>query len=260
VLTGLGIVLLVTAAWWCATGVILHLGGRPRSTFRHSMMIASLLLAFAAVALHLSSASRTIAGACVAFMATVLIWGWLEMSFLLGAITGPRRRGCAPGCHGWAHLRHAVEAILYHELLTIAGAVLVAALCWGAGNQTGIWTYLILWGMRISAKLNLFLGVPNTAISMLPPHMEYLGTFFSRRAAGPMFTASVIGATLLCAGLIGAAYRVSGWNFLSAERTLLATLAVLALIEHWMLVLPMPAHAPWGAWRPGRALPIEPRS
>ena len=258
-LTGLGLVLLVTAAWWCSTGAILRLGARPRSTFGQSMLIATLLLALAAVALHLSSASRTIASACIAFLATVVVWGWLEMTFLLGAITGPRRSSCPAGCHGWAHLRHAVEAILYHELVTIGGAALVAALCWRAPNQTGLWTYLILWGMRISAKLNLFLGVPNTAVSMLPPHLQYLGTFFRRRAASPMFIASVLAATALCAALIGAAHRVPGWSFLAAERTLLATLAALALLEHWMLVLPIPAHAPWSAWRAAPALPGEPR-
>ena len=37
----------------------------------------------------------------------------------------------------------------------------MVALTWGGANQVGTWTFLVLWVMRLSAKLNVFLGVPN---------------------------------------------------------------------------------------------------
>jgi putative photosynthetic complex assembly protein 2 len=243
-ITGLMIALYVIAAWWCSTGLILYLGRLPHRTFSSSLGVASALLVPTSLMLHWSSQSTSLAGACVAFGAALLIWGWLEISFLLGIITGPRRSACHAGCHGLPHLLHAIEAILYHELATIAAALLVACLTWHAPNLTGLWTFLILWAMRISAKLNLFLGVPNTGEIMLPTHLKYLAAFFRRRRFNALLPVSLTLAALLCVMLVGAA--CSGpWNFGTYQLSLLATLAGLALVEHCMLMLPVRADAPW---------------
>jgi hypothetical protein len=45
--------------------------------------------------------------------------------------------------------------------------------------------------------------------------------------------------------LISAAISAPGWEFEAGKMTLLATLASLAWLEHWMLILPMRADAPW---------------
>jgi putative photosynthetic complex assembly protein 2 len=245
VVTGVGLVLYVIAGWWGATGLILYLVRRPVDTFRRTLALCSVLALAALVLLRWSSTSATISGACAAFATTLVIWGWLEMSFLFGVVTGPRRSACAAGCRGFTRLRHAIEAILYHELATIGAAGLVLALSWHAPNQTGFWTFMLLWGMRISAKLNLFLGVPNTGEIMLPPHLQYLGAFFRRRKLNPLFPVSMIATTLLSVLLIGAALSAPAWGFQAAELTLLATLSSLAWLEHWMLILPMRADAPW---------------
>ncbi len=242
---GATLVLYVIAGWWGATGLILYLVRRPVDTFRRTLALGSVLGAAALVLLRWSSLTPTIGGACVAFAATLLIWGWLEMSFLFGVVTGPRRTGCAADCRGFTRLRHAIEAILYHELATIGAAGLVLALTWHAPNQTGLWTFMLLWGMRISAKLNLFLGVPNTGEIMLPPHLKYLGAYFRRRKLNLLFPISMIATTFLSVLLIGAAASTQAWGFQAGELTLLATLSSLAWIEHWMLVLPMRADAPW---------------
>jgi putative photosynthetic complex assembly protein 2 len=245
VITGLGLVLYVIGAWWGATGLILYLVRRPNQTFARSLGLGSVLAVLACVLLRWSSHSSTIGAACLAFGATLVIWGWLEMSFLFGAVTGPRRSACEAGCHGIGHLRHAIEAILYHELATIGAAGLVIGLTWQAPNTTGLWTFMLLWAMRISAKLNLFLGVPNTGEIMLPPHLKYLGAFFRRRRLNPLFPISMSIVTLLCGLLIGAVWGAPVWDFTACELALLATLATLAWLEHWMLILPMRADAPW---------------
>lgn len=253
-LSGFLIVLGVVATWWCTTGAILYLGRLPRTTYATTMIVATALLAGASLLLRLSSHSTGAIGACVAFGATLMVWGWLEMTFLLGAITGPRKGPCTREAPNGQRLREAIGAILYHELATIAGAALILFLTWQAPNTTALWTYLLLWAMRISAKLNLYLGVPNTGETMLPPHLKYLGTYFRSDRINPLFPLSVLLATLMFLLLIVAAHRAPLWGGDATRMTLLATLGGLAVLEHWMLIVPMPADAPWSAWRPTRAL------
>ena len=258
--TGLLIVLYVVGVWWCSTGLILLLGRRPRRSHAASVRAATGVMALATLLLRWSAGSTTVRGSCAGFAAAVLIWGWLEITFLLGALTGPRRSSCEPGCHGWRHLVHAIEAILYHELATIAAGLLVFALTWHAANPCGLWTFMILWGMRISAKLNLFLGVPNTGESMLPAHLRYLGAFFRRRALNMLYPLSVAAALLLSVLLIDAARSIPSWDFRAGELAVLASLAVLGLLEHLMLILPVPADAPWSAMRSAPVLRPKPES
>jgi putative photosynthetic complex assembly protein 2 len=238
-------VVFVVAAWWGATGLILHLVRRPRSTHRSTLGIATLAVVPALMLMRASSAQTTLAGAELAFASTLVLWGWLEISFLVGAVVGPRRIACPSGCRGVRHFGHAVGAILYHELAILAGAALVALLCAGQPNRIALWTFLLLWGMRISAKLNLFFGVPNTAVELLPPHLRYLGSYFRRRSLQPLLALSILMAASVSLRLVSAAASAPLGSFASFELTLLTTLAMLALIEHCMLALPLPADAPW---------------
>ena len=49
----------------------------------------------------------------------------------------------------------------------------------GAGtNRYGLWTFLVLWIMRQSAKLNLFFGVPNLGEQYLPAHLQEALSYF----------------------------------------------------------------------------------
>ena len=50
------------------------------------------------------------------------------------------------------------------------------ALTRDGANQVGLWTFVILWAMRQSAKLNVFLGVRNLSEEFLPEHLRYLET------------------------------------------------------------------------------------
>lgn len=241
-------VLAALFAWWFATGAILYLDGLPRSTYRHSMVSASLLALPALLGLALTSHSATPAGAYLAFVCALVIWAWQEMAFLMGFVTGPRKHDCASNCHGWRHFLHGVHALLHHELALVAGGALVFALTWDGDNQVGAWTYLTLWVMRQSAKLNLFLGVRNLGESLLPAHLDYLKGYFRRRAMNPLLPISVLGSGGLAVLLAWTALVPGVEPFQVTARLLLATLLGLAALEHLFLVLPVPLDALW-QWR-----------
>ena len=140
-----------------------------------------------------STASETTAqSAYVAFACGIVVWGWQLLAFYTGFVTGPNKSACAPGFERRCRASsQAVGASLYHELAAILGAVALLALTHGQPNRVALWTYLILWLMHSSAKLNLFLGVPNLGAEMLPDHLAYLTSFMARRPMNDLFPVSV---------------------------------------------------------------------
>ena len=233
-----------TLVWWFTTGVILFLDNLPTTTFRWSMGAATLLLTAALYILQLSSTDVSSRGAFTAFSCAIAVWGWLEMSFLMGFVTGPRRHACLERCSGWRHFMHATQAIIYNELATLAGAGLVTYATWHAPNRTALWTYLILWSMRLSAKLNLFLGVPNLGENFLPEHLQYLRSFFRKRSMNLLFPVSVSAGAVVVAILV-MRYLASNDPGAAAGYALTASLLGLAVLEHWFMVLPVPSERLW---------------
>jgi putative photosynthetic complex assembly protein 2 len=238
-------VLYALLVWWFATGVVLLLDGLPKRTFRWSLLGATVLLCAALYGLWWSAADASVLGAYCAFSCSIVVWGWQELSFLTGYVTGPRRHGCREGCTGWHHFGHAVQAILYHEFAILMLAILVAAATWGEPNQVGMWTFAILWIMRISAKFNLFLGVRNTGSEFLPPHLAYLESYFRRRPMNWLFPFVITAASMVFVLLVRSAMLPDTGNFERVGTTLLAALLGLAILEHWFLVLPLPVAALW---------------
>jgi putative photosynthetic complex assembly protein 2 len=231
--------------WWFSTGFILFLDGLPRRTFRWSMLGATVLLAAMLQGLAVSAAAPTVAGAYCAFTCAVLVWAWQEMAFLMGFLTGPRKQACERACHGWRHFLHAIGAILYHELAIIVGAALVVAVTWGQPNQIGTWTFLALWGMRQSAKLNLFLGVRNLNDEWLPDHLAFLKPYLTKRPMNLLFPFSITIATIVAVLVVQAALAPGASEFEVAGLLLLGSMLALGILEHWFLVLPLPADALW---------------
>lgn len=245
-MTALTLTILYTLfVWWFSTGAILWLDGLPQRTFRYSLAAASVIAAAALYGLDASGGDRSPLAAVIAFTSSLLVWGWLEMSFLMGFITGPRRTPCPFGARGWKRTRYALEAVLHHEIALVAGAVIVATATRDAANQTGFWTYMILWAMRTSAKLNVFLGVRNLSEAFLPDHLRYLQTYFTRRPMNLLFPFTVIAATTVATLLWRLAIIAPDGSFDAVSLGFLATLLSLAVLEHWFLVLPIPADVLW---------------
>ncbi|MBZ8132212.1 putative photosynthetic complex assembly protein PuhE [Afifella sp. IM 167] len=230
--------------WWFSTGAILYLDGLPRSTFRWSMLGATVMLVVSLWGLSVSADDDTVHGAFLAFTCGIFAWGWHEISFLMGYVTGPRKTTCPRKTPVGRRFFLAVQTILYHELAILASALAILALTWRGDNFVGLGTFMILWGMRLSAKFNLFLGVRNLGEKLLPDSLLYLRSFMQKRAMNPLFPLSVTIAT--GAAVLFAAGAVTAENSFEASAfTFLATLMALALLEHWFMVLPLPADALW---------------
>jgi putative photosynthetic complex assembly protein 2 len=242
----IGIPALVTVfAWWFSTGLILLLDRQRQETFGRSMGVATLVLVLALYGVAALAQDTSTAGAYLGFLCGLAVWGWIELSFLTGILTGPRRAPCPPGIQGPRRVAAAVAAILWHELAILGGAALLLALSWGAPNQVAAWTFGILWVMRQSTKLNIFLGARNTGEGFLPDHLRYIGTYFRNRPMNLLFPFSVTAATLFCAWLFHRALLPGATPFEVTAASLLGTLAALAVLEHWFLMLPLPAEALW---------------
>ncbi len=225
--------------WFIGTGAVVWLDSRPQRTFKTSHRVAA-LVAFAAMAVvWWKSGDTSWSGAYVGFAAAILIWGWHEMGFLMGFVAGPRKTPCPPGLVGWDRFKAATATVIHHEIAIAANLLVLVALTWGQPNQAAPLTFALLFGLRLSAKFNLFLGVPNLSDEIFPAHLAYLKSYFGEKSISALFPVSVIG----CAA-------VATWAWLSAEAapaasgpavtaTLLAGLAALGLVEHIFLVLPV---------------------
>lgn len=231
--------------WWASTGVILYLDNLNQRTFSLSMIAVTALLAFAVRGLVSSSGDMTEAAAYEAFACGLALWAWQIVSYYTGHITGPRKTPLEAGCRGFRRFVEAVRTSLYHELVIIGFAIAIVAATAGQPNQIGVWTFLVLWWMHSSAKLNLFFGVPNLSEELLPEHMRFLVSFMARKPMNLFFPLSVSVSTIVTVLLAQKAMSSEATAFDVVGYTILATLMALAVAEHWFLVAPFHANALW---------------
>lgn len=237
-------VLVALFAWWFSTGVVLCLVGLPRRTYPWSVAGVSLVAAASLLGLWLGRDDATVGGAYTGFACGLLVWAWHEVVFLMGYVTGPVADPRPPHSRGVDRFLRAFGTVYHHELAILVTAMLVVALAWEADNQVAAHTFLLLWAMRLSAKLNVFLGVPNLTDEFLPDHLGHLHSHFKKAPINPLFPLSVTGATLL-AGALAHAAATAADPAAASGLALLAALAALGLLEHWFMVLPLPDAALW---------------
>jgi putative photosynthetic complex assembly protein 2 len=243
------------AIWFVSTGVILWLDRLPRATYRWSLAVATLVAGAALWGVVQSAGDSGSGAAYLAFTAALALWGWHEMAFLMGRLTGPNKAPCPPGARGWRRFRLAAGTLIHHEIALAATLLLIAGLTWNAPNQTAALTFLLLFGMRLSTKLNIFLGVPNMSEEFLPDHLTYLKSYFRKRAFNLLMPLSLIGGTGVAIWLGNAALAAAAAGVPSTGYTLLFGLAVLGVIEHLFLIAPVPDTALWRWAMPARAVP-----
>ena len=130
-----------------------------------------------------------------------------------------------------------MRASLYHELAAVLGALILFALTYGKPNAVALWTYLIFWWMHQSAKLNVFLGVPNHGEEMLPDHLAYLTSFMRCRPMNFFFPVSVTVSTVATMLLWQWAYSASASPFEVVGGTMLAALMTLSVARQSVVFL-----------------------
>lgn len=242
--------------WWSATGLVLVLQHLPRRTHAGSMVAASVVLSGALWSIRAVADDTSETGAYVAFTAAVTVWGWQEMSYYMGFVSGPKPAACAPNLRGLERFLAALATSLWHEFAIVCGGLAILCLTWGHGNRVALWTYALLALMNASARLNLFLGVRNLHAEFLPPHLGYLAGYLTRRPMNPLFPLSVALGTLLVLVIARGALDGEAGPHAVVGLSLLATLAALATLEHWFLMLPLPSAALWNWSLPGRVAPV----
>ena len=242
-----GVALAVSYAlflWWFSTGLVFLLVLRSRRILPLSLLLAALLVPVSLYGLARSSADPTVFGAYAAFTSAIMLWGTQEIGFLTGFVTGPRPLPCPTGLTLPARAAYAVTAILYHEVALALSGLATAAVTWGGVNQVGGTTFLILWVMRLSAKLNLFLGVPVLNDGSMPDALVFLRSYFVRSRATRFFPFAVGLALAAFACLVArACFAVT--DPARAGGCLLATLLGLAVLEHAFMMFRLPVDALW---------------
>lgn len=230
--------------WWLSTGIILYLNLLPRRSHAWSVFGFAVIALASLAVLPDVAAQQSQAAAIVGFAVALAIWGALEISYLMGFLTGNNNQPCPASVSGWTRFRLAVATSIHHEIAVIVCGIAIIALSWGAPNQVASGTYLTLWLMRWSAKLNLYLGVSNFNEHWLPERNRYLVSYMRTRAMNWLFPFSVglatIAATLLALAASDADNAVDRLSF-----ALVCTLLSLAILEHWFLVLPVRDSALW---------------
>jgi putative photosynthetic complex assembly protein 2 len=225
--------------WFAGTAAIVWLDSRPRATYATSLTLAG-LVAIAATALVWNIRDDASApGAYVGFAAAIVVWGWHEMSFLMGKVAGPNRAECPADATGWRRFSAATATVIHHELAIAATAIVLFAVTWGAPNQAAPLTFLLLFVFRLSAKFNLYLGVPNLSDEVFPEHLAYLKSYFRKARCNALFPFSIVLGSALTAWAWMAAQAAPAGSGMAASGTLLAGLAALGVVEHLFLVLPL---------------------
>ncbi|MFZ4688957.1 MAG: putative photosynthetic complex assembly protein PuhE [Polymorphobacter sp.] len=228
--------LFATVLWFFATGFVLWLDRLPTSTWPASIVGATVASGFAMGGIIATAPMTGSAAAYAAFACALVLWGWHELSFLMGFVTGPNRDPCPADATGWRRFRLAAATLIHHEVAMFLTVLVIMAATWGQSNQTAALTFVLLFVMRLSAKFNIFAGVPHLSTEMMPEHMRYLASYFRIRPPRLFFAFSLFAIVALAAWLGDAA--LASRDGLATGYALAFALVLLAFIEHGFLVVP----------------------
>jgi len=229
-------ILLVILVWWIGTGIVLRLQQQlnpaKRTTSIGICMVASLSLG----TLLLTSSALSGVGIFSAFVSAVILWGCVELSYYLGKIAGTHTMPCPPQTPLWSRFKLALGTSIWHELLVLGLGFILIVLLYNATNAVGLYTYMVLWLMRWSAKLNLFFGVPNFNTSWIPERLAYISTYIKTGTITPFFFITIVCASTVVYQLLAKS------NNVSLEYSLIfmmpAVLLILAILEHLFMLVP----------------------
>lgn len=251
--------------WWFSTGIIMwrvkraDMEGRDAHLWSVMLGLPLLLGGVAGIVETLDDTTGT--GSWIGFVSALAIWGWVELAFLSGIIAGPNTRPCPPFAPQWERFFRAIGTIFWHEILLLALLGMIAHVTQGHPNIFALWTFGVLFFARISAKLNLFFGVPRIHTEFLPRPLAHLPSHFRLAPMNWVFPLSVSALTFASACWLERVWSATTDGALIGF-TLLSALTLLALLEHWFMVIPLPDQKLWRwmipADRQNPTMPVPP--
>jgi putative photosynthetic complex assembly protein 2 len=236
--------LIALISWWFGTGIILLLVRIPQKFFALARGFWSLISIPALFFCYQSMQENSNVNAYIGFISTIVLWGWHELAFLTGWISGTRKQALDSELSLWHRFVQSVQVIWHHELALFINLMLLVALQVGHENHTAICTFALLWLMRLSSKLNLFFGVPQVGEQYLPRHLHYMGSYFKKREVGLFFYFTMSISVLTWLGLVWQAHE--GKIAITSHWVLLASLLGLAIVEHVLMMVPLSLERVWG--------------
>ncbi|MDZ7824308.1 MAG: putative photosynthetic complex assembly protein PuhE [Ahrensia sp.] len=239
-------ILAAIMSWWFATGAIILVARWGQKHELVSMTLMSFVGAAGLFGLYQSASDNSVMGVYHAFASALAVWAWHEAAFLLGVVTGPRKIALSEGASGLTRFKQAYETIRDHEFSLFVTLFILVLVLTGSQNHMGLLTFALMWIMRLSTKLNVFLGAPNAVSEILPKRLSYLTSYFCTNRISPFFWYSMTFTAALFFGLVGAAMNATQDSAL-VGLVLLGSFAALAVIEHLFLVLPIRDADLW-AW------------
>ncbi|MCL9999031.1 MAG: putative photosynthetic complex assembly protein PuhE [Erythrobacter sp.] len=249
--------MVTVAIWFVATGLIAWADNRERATFSTSLLVGSVAGIAGLLVILISSLSAQVWAVYLSFIGALMVWGWHELSFLTGASAGPRRGPADPALTGVARFRQAAATVMHHEVALAVTALLLISLSWNAPNQIGATVFVLMFGMRLISKINLFVGVPNSTSEMLPDQLAYLKTYFGPSRMTLLLVASLAGIAAATAWFAQVALAAPVGSAEMVGASLLTTLALLGVLEHLFLALPFRDGMLWGWAYPQRKAAVR---
>ena len=252
-LAALGVLL----AWWLSTGLILWrvsvADNGPAQGHLRSVIGGLPLLGFGVWGAVVSATDPSAYSVYLGFAAALALWGWVELAFLSGILTGPNITPSPAGLTSRARFTRAFLAVAWHELALAAIMIGLIWAQWAGQNTIAAATFAILLVARTLAKINLFLGVPRINLQFIPGPIIHMKSHFRvAPATGFLLFSICILVVLTVLFIIWALDGMTPEH--SLGYTVLAALAALALLEHLFMVLPLPDAKLW-AWMLPKAKP-----
>lgn len=238
--------IVTVVVWFVATGLVAWADNRPKATFSRSQMVGSISGIAGLVVILFASLFAEIWAVYLGFIGALMVWGWHEISFLTGAAAGPRRGLADPSLKGVARFRQAAATVMHHEVALALTAVLLISLSWEVPNKIGASVFALMFAMRLVSKINLFVGVPNSSVEMLPDHLAYLKSYFGPNRMTPLLALSMAGIAGVSVWFAKAALAAPAGSAQMVSASLLFTLSLLGVIEHLFLSLPFRDGMLWG--------------
>lgn len=237
-------VVIAVSAWWLLTGLALLLVHQPPKVAHYGFIIHSIFTLATWLCVPLNVASTSPIAVAGGFLLGLIIWGWLELSYLLGYVSGPNHTVYRGGPSTWRRFKGALATTIYHEATVVASVALLATISVNQPNQTAFYTVTVLCLMRWSAKLNLFFGVRAFNDRWLPEHLHYLSSYLRIGKSSLLLPASAALGFFITFKI----YEHAGQSSMPSYQLslyLVASLMLLASIEHIFLLFPVNEAALW---------------